>query len=115
MPPKGSKKSSINPPPEWWEYAVLDLWLQQNKPSGYQNNRFHRDALEVLQAAYVGIDDAPDVESKDGCGNLGLKYILAYKDAWPSTIKKKIATWAVRECIPIGADIRVTHRDRPLH
>ena len=103
MPCKGSKVAGTKPAPQWWEWAVLDLWVSKGKPSNWQSTRFHKEAKDVIEAAYVDIDDAPDVEKHDGCKTLGEKYVKAYKEAPPRTIKQKITAWAKRECIPIGA------------
>ena len=82
---------------------MLDLYVRQGKPTSYQNDTFHEGANAMPEAVYEGINDAPIIESKDGCSNLGKKHVTHYKVAKPATIKQKIATWARQECIPIGA------------
>ena len=42
------------------------------------------------------------VESRDGCKNLGDKYVKKYSKSKPAQIRKRIRDWAQLECLPIG-------------
>ena len=55
MAPKGTTVTGKKPAPAWWEYAVLDLWLAEDRPISYQNvaaGVFHRRAKDMIEAAY---------------------------------------------------------------
>ena len=54
MAPKGTTVTGKKPAPAWWEYAVLDLWLAEDRPE-YRSvalGGFHQRAKDMIEEAY---------------------------------------------------------------
>jgi len=93
------------PPPNWWRYAILELWVRQGQPSDYaKSKRFMQESVGLLDRCYGGVNRA-GAKTVEGfgttCDDFGQRFVGPFRDYGRAQLEAVLEAWIEEECYPI--------------